>query len=74
MSGKKIVDNGCACARDISQHTHTFFKLKIDVTTKLISWELFRNNYFSQRKNFFGRSRVNQTYTNAFLLEFYHIV
>ena len=23
MSGKKIVDNGCA--RDISQHTHTHF-------------------------------------------------
>ena len=24
MSGKKIVDNGCACARDISQQTHFF--------------------------------------------------
>ena len=53
MSGKKIVDN--ECARDISQHIHTFFKLKIDVTTKLISWELFRNiTIFHNGKTFLG--------------------
>ena len=72
MSGKKIVDNECACARDISQHT--FFKLKIDVTTKLISWEHFRKITIFHNGKIFLVGLVNQTYTNAFLLEFYHIV